>query len=115
ESTTDGALELGLGHLRTALDVGLRRLGIQLGVGPAAFAAVRAQATATLGRDVLQRRPARRLALAVLGTVLADGARGDLLGGLLALAPFEQTVLDVLVLALALVAPLVSGHGRLPL
>src|SRR6185369_5623411 len=53
-------------------------------------------------------------ALAVLGAILVDRARGDLLGRLLALAAFEKAVLDVLVLAFALGAPSCLGHRVLP-
>ena len=63
-SAADGALELGLGHLRAALDVRLGRLRVELVAGPPAFAAVRAQAAAPLRGDVVERGPARRLALA---------------------------------------------------
>src|SRR4029079_9103799 len=112
-SATDGALELRLVHLRAALDVGLGSLGVELVVGPAALAAVRAQAAAPLGRQVVERGPARRLALAVLRPILVDGARRDLLGGVLVLAALLEAFLDVLVLALALGAPLIPGHGAL--
>jgi len=70
---------------------------------------MRAQAAAPLGRQVVERGPARGQALAVLGAILVDRSRRDLLGRLLALAAIEKAFLDVLVLALALGAPSTCG------
>src|SRR5581483_8606609 len=51
----DGAFELGLVHLRPAVDVVLARFVVQLVVGPALGALVRAKPAAAAGRDVVRR------------------------------------------------------------
>src|SRR4051812_41859017 len=112
-STTDGALELSLVHLRPALDALLPRLVVELVAGSAAGALVRPEPTAPARRDVIGRRTARLLGLARASTLLVDGARGDLLGGVLLLAAVEQALLDVLVLTFPLVVPRLLWHRYL--
>src|SRR5262245_11453526 len=102
---TDGSFELGLVHLGPALDVLLPGLVVELVVGPASGALVRPQTTSTSGRDVLRRGAAALARLAGACPFLVHGASGDLLGRVLVLAPFLEASLDVLVLALSLLAP----------
>src|SRR5262245_21937567 len=98
----DGLRQLGLGHLRAALDVLLPGLVVELILCPALRPAVRAQAATPARRDVVRRRPARLLGLAGPSAFLVDGPRRDLLSGALTPAPLLQPGLDVLVLPLTL-------------
>src|SRR5205823_4387713 len=110
----DRAGELLLGHLGATRDVPFARLVVELLLRPTAGPSVRPQAAAPARRDVVGRDAARGLRLAVPGALLVDRSRRDLFGGVLVLAAFEQAFLDVLVLAIALVTPLRSGHGTSP-
>src|SRR5438067_883365 len=97
----DRAGELVLGHRRTTGDVPFARLVVELRLGATPGPAVRPQPAAPARGDVVGRDRARGLRLAVPGALLVDRSRRDLLGGVVALAPFEQPLLDVLVLAVA--------------
>jgi hypothetical protein len=63
-SAVDGSLELGLRHLRAALDPLLASLVPELVIGSAPGAAVGPEPAAARGRDVVDRCPAGRLRLA---------------------------------------------------
>src|SRR4051812_28891875 len=82
-SAVDGALELGLGHLRPALDVLVLRLLVELVARPASRPLVRPQPAAAAGGDVLGGRLRRRLGLAGARPLLVHGAGRDLLGQVL--------------------------------
>src|SRR4051794_249420 len=105
-AAVDGALELRLRHLRTALDAHLLRFVVELLLG-APLRAVRAgpEPAAAARGDVPRRRPGRRLRLAAPRALLVDGARRDLLRPLLRGTPLLEALLDVLVLPLALSGP----------
>src|SRR5438270_6594975 len=95
-------LQLRLVHRGPSLDAALPGLVVELVVRGSLRAAVRAQAAAPGGGDVVQRGAARRLGLAVPGPFLVDGAGRDLLGAVLAVSALPRGFLDVLVLPLAL-------------
>ena len=88
----DGALQLGLRHRRTPLDVLAARLVVELLLRAAARAPVRPHATAPTRRDVVGGRPARLARLARAGALLVDGPRRDLLGDVLRTAVLLQTL-----------------------
>src|SRR4051794_36101723 len=94
----DGPLELGLVHLRAALDAPVLGLLVELIAGASARSLVRAEAAAPPRRDVVGGRLARRLRLAGSGPLLVDRARRDLLSLLLAGPAVLEALLDVLVL-----------------
>src|SRR6266540_1508544 len=99
----DRALELGLVHLRTALDVHLFGLVVELVARRAACAtAAGAQPAPATGGNVSGRRAGARTRFATTRPFLVDGAGGDLLcaGHRRALA--AGALLDVLVLPSAL-------------
>ncbi len=111
----EGLLQLGLAHLRPALDALALRLGVELVAGASAGPA-------------WDRRPPRRpeemssvdvrLACSRLpgaGALLVHRAGGDLLRGVLAAAALLEALLHVLVLALPLLAPGALRHGPSPL
>src|SRR5947209_7366147 len=76
----DRPLELLLVHARAALDSELARLVVELVARPALRpVGPRPLPAAPAGRLVVDRRPRRGPRLAVLGALLVDGARGDLL------------------------------------
>src|SRR5688500_3004111 len=106
----DGAFELGLRHGRPAVDALLASLVVELVVGPAARARVRAQPAAAARRDVVERRPAGGDRLARPGPLLVHRSGRDLLGLVLAPAALAQAFANVLVLALALVGPAGLRH-----
>src|SRR5262249_29827953 len=95
----DGALELSLVHLRTALDAEVLRFVVELLVR-AALRAVRAGAKASAAaRGHVAHRGAGALArLAGARAFLVDRAGRNLLGQILGAALLELAVLDVLVL-----------------
>src|SRR5699024_8360833 len=101
----DGVLELVLVHRRTALHVLALRILVELLLGAPLRPGMRAFATALRGRLVLDRGAARLVGLALLGAGLVHGAGGDLLRLVLGGTLVELAVLDVLVLALTLLAP----------
>ena len=87
----DGPLQLGLVHLRAAVDAELLGLVVELVAGPAARAArARALAAAAAGGDVLRRGARGGARLAGAGALLVDRARRDLLGARLE-APRDLT------------------------
>ena len=86
-SAPDGALELGLGHLRAALDVRLRRLRVELVVGAPAFAAGASAARRAAPTRCPRATSGSRSRSRRLGALLVDGARGDLLGRVFSLLP----------------------------
>src|SRR6187551_1019388 len=110
----DGALELGLVHLRAALDVHALGLVVELFLRPAAWA-VRAGALASPAarRHVATRRARGCLGFAALSALLVDRACGDLLRALGRRAALLLAVLDVLVLPFSLVAPCFLRHRNL--
>src|SRR6266508_4943873 len=112
-SAADSLGELGLVHLRAALDALALGVGVQLLLGAATRAVVGPQAATPSGRDVVGRRTALLLGLPAPGTFLVHGTGRDLLGRVLAPATLLEPALDVLVLAFALVAPLVPRHRSL--
>src|SRR5207302_1958757 len=107
----DRPLELGLRHLRAALDPHCAGLVVDL-VARAALRPVRprTEAAAAPGRNVLTGEPGRLLRLARPRPLLVDGAGGDLLRRALRRAALLQAFLDVLVLTLALCAPGLLRH-----
>src|SRR5699024_9548621 len=105
----DGVLELVLVHRRTALHVLALRILVELLLGAPLRPGMRAFATALRGRLILDRGAARLVGLALLGAGLVHGAGGDLLRLVLGGTLVELAVLDVLVLALTLLAPCL-GH-----
>src|SRR6187401_2039881 len=104
-SAIDGALELRLRHLRAAGDVLAAGFVVELIARPATGPLVRAQSAPSPRGNIVDRRAARLPGLAGTGTFLVHGARRDLLGGVLVLAPLLETFLDVFVLTFALVTP----------
>ena len=106
----NGALQLGLRHLRAALDALVASLVVELFLGPAARTTMRTKAAATRRRDVTDRRSTRRPRLAVLRPLLVDGAGRDLLGLVVGPAPILEAFLDVLVLPFALFVPCSLRH-----
>src|SRR4051794_2281364 len=84
-SATDGPLELGLVHLRPALDALVLGLVVELVAGATAGTLVGPEPAAPARRDVIGRRAARLLRLAGPCPLLVDRAGGDLLGSVLAL------------------------------
>src|SRR6266540_5971282 len=85
-SPADGPGQLGLGHLGAALDALALGIGVQLLLGAPLRPAVRPQAATATGRDVVGRRTALLLGLAVQGAFLVHRAGRDLLRGVLAAA-----------------------------
>src|SRR6266508_2803538 len=83
-SAADSLGELGLVHLRAALDALALGVGVQLLLGAATRALVGPQAATPSGRDVVGRRTALLLGLPAPGTFLVHGACRDLLGRVLA-------------------------------
>src|SRR5262249_6154735 len=110
----DGAFELPLRHLRAARDASLAGLVVELVVRSPARAAVRPQAAASAGGDVPGGRPAALPGFAVTRAFLVHRPGRDLLGRVLAAAPFLQSFLDVFVLPFALVARRLPRHARPP-
>src|SRR5450759_5150888 len=110
-SATHGPLELGLGHLRAALDVLLAGLVVELVPCASARSAMRPQTAPAPRGDVFGRCATRLFRLPGAGPFLVDGTRCDLLGGVLVLAPLDKALLDVVVLALSLVAPCSLRHA----
>src|SRR5438105_7085613 len=108
--TTENSFQLLFVHLRPALDSSLLGLVAKLVVGPAAGSQVRPQAAAPARRHVVDGRRTRLPGLAVAGTLLVDRPGGDLFGLVFAGATLDQAFLDVLVLALSLVAPRALRH-----
>jgi hypothetical protein len=104
------AEQLSLVHLRPSRDALLARLGVQLITGATALALVGTESPASRRGDVIGRGPAALLGLAATGTLLVDGAGGDLFRLVIAAPTVLETVLDVLVLALALLAPGLLRH-----
>src|SRR5262249_46924862 len=100
-TTVDGALELGLVHLRPARDVHPLRLVLELLLG-AALRAIRARALtpAAARRRISPGRARRGLRLTAPRTLLVDGAGSDLLRALDRRAALLLAVLDVFVLTL---------------
>src|SRR5204863_2004363 len=111
----DCALELLLVHLRAARDVALLRFVVEL-LFRTTLRPVRAGAlsAAAAGRDVTARRARRLPRLTASGAFLVDRAGRDLLGALRRGAALLLAVLDVLVLAFALVAPGSLRHSIPP-
>src|SRR6267378_2081159 len=72
------------------------------------------QPTATLGRDVLDRGPARLPGFAGAGSVLVDGSGGDFFRFIFAGSALLEALLDVVVLALSFGAPGSLWHGHRP-
>src|SRR5699024_8137527 len=99
-------------HLRPPLDALTLRVLVELVLGAPLGARVGALPAALRGGLVLHGGAAGLLGLALLGAGLVHGAGGDLLRLVLRGALVQLAVLDVLVLALALVAPFL-GHGVL--
>src|SRR6185369_633443 len=104
----DRLLQLRLRHLRAAADAALTRFVVELFLGTPAGTAVRTQAAPPARRDVVDRRTARGHRLAGPRALLVDGARGDLLRGVLVLTALFEAFLDVFVLPLAFGTPLRS-------
>src|SRR5690606_15872003 len=84
---------------------------VKLVLGASLRAGAGALAPALGGRLVLERGAAGLLGLPLLGAGLVHRAGGDLLRLVLRTALVEPALLDVLVLAFALLAPCV-GHGH---
>src|SRR5688500_11922572 len=104
-------LQLGLGHLRASLDTHLLRLVVELVAGATLLPAGSGAQAATPPRgDVLPREARRRLRLTRAGALLVHRPGGDLLGLVLGRPTLLEAVLDVLVLALALLAPGLRHH-----
>src|SRR5216683_5883415 len=103
-------LQLLLFHPRAPLDAALLGLVAQLVVGPAARASVRPQAAPAPRGDVTDGSRAGLRRLAVTRALLVDRPGGDLLRLLFARSAVEESFLDVLVLAFALVAPCALWH-----
>lgn len=100
-------LQLLFRHVGAAFDAPALRLGIQLVLGLTARAgATGPLAAALLGRHIVRRGSARLLGLTRLGTILVDRTSSDLLRAVLAFPAVLRRGLDVLVLALSLLAPL---------
>src|SRR4051794_28253265 len=97
-----GFLQLGLVHLRTALDVAVTRFVVQLVPRATAGTRVRSQPTAPAGRDVVHRRPTRLARLATAGPLLVHGAGSDLLRGVFLFTALQHSRFDVLVLPFTL-------------
>ena len=95
-------LQLGLAHRRPALDVALLGLVVELGLGAALGAGVRALAAAVAGGHVVDGGPAGGPGLAGTGAFLVDRPGGDLLGLRRRLAAPFDAGLDVLVLPFTL-------------
>src|SRR5207237_7584520 len=93
----DRGLELGLAHLRPALDPPVLGLLVELIAGAPAGAAVRPEAAPPAGGDVPYRGPGSLPGLAGTGPLLVHGPRGDLLGHVLAAPALSQAFLAVLV------------------
>src|SRR5205085_2167007 len=107
----DGALELGLVHVRTALDAELPRLVVELVArAPARARAARALPASAARGDVARRGPRRLAGLSPAGALLLHGARRDLLGAPRGTALAPLALLDVLVLASSLRALLDSAR-----
>src|SRR5690606_38294556 len=103
-------LQLGLVHLRTAVDALVARFVVQLLVSAAGCAAVRTLAAAARRRHVVRRGAAAFLRFAMLRTLLVAGTCGVFLRTLRAAATAAHAILDVLVLTFAFVAPFALRH-----
>src|SRR5438270_2043666 len=109
--SVDRPLELRLGHPRSPRDAFFARFIAELVIGAAFRAAMRPQPSASLRREVLDRRPACFFRLTGAGAIFVDGPCRDFFRLPLAGSALLEAFLDVFELSLALRTPGLLWHA----
>src|ERR1041384_1248567 len=114
-TTVDRGLQLVLAHLRTVRNVQRLRFVVELVARASTRTVVRAQATATAGRNVVSGKRGALARLTCARALFVHRAGGNLFRRVLVASMLFQAFFDVLVLPLTLGTPTVLRHDASPL